>query len=300
MDNSILQSLQTALANTTAPTVAAMNPMSSAIQFNPSDFNIPDLNSYLKSAYDQLSPYYTKILQQAQGDYDTAIQVLQNQKSLTDYQSQADSALSDYQLNQNTQAALQTLGVQFPQETQQLMDSLNKRGVATTQAQSGVTSGPLDVGKSGESGYEASSLSSDQQLRQEAVNRSAQQQQQNTALTLQQKQQNSAQALQTGTLAQQQQLRNTQQGAQQNLESGTLGLAQQSSQTAIQKQQLQQQAQQNQNMFGGGGGNSYVGQNMLASNLPSELNNASGVVTYNGTKYNVQNTGQGTRNISLA
>jgi hypothetical protein len=196
MDPQVLQSLQTALGNTQAPNVAAMNPMSGAVQFNPSDFNVPDLNAYLKTAYDQLAPYYTKILQQAQGDYNTAIQVLQNHKSVTDYQAQAESALSDYQLNKNTQASLETLGAKFPQETQQLLDSLNKRGMAVTQGQPGPAPTSLNVATEGQGGLERGQLTSDQKLRQEAVNRSAQQSKQNTALTLQNKNQSSAQTLQ--------------------------------------------------------------------------------------------------------
>lgn len=258
MDQNTLQSLQSILGATQAPTVGAMNPMSGVIQFDPANFNIPNLNQYMQQAYQQLAPYYQQILDQAQGDYNTAIQVLQNQKSLTDYQAQASAALSDYQLNQNTQAALQTLQVQFPQETNQLLDSLNKRGIATTQAQPDQANSPLAVAKGGESGYEMGALTSDQKLRQEAVNRSAQQQQQNTALQQQNAQQNSAQSLQTGTLAQQQGLRNTQQGAEQNLESGVLSMAGQASSNAIAQQQLNQQNQQNQNMFGGGGSSGYT------------------------------------------
>lgn len=259
MDPSVLQSLQAALGATTAPKPAAMNPMSGAITFNPSDFNIPDLNAYLKTAYDQLAPYYTKILQQAQGDYDTAIQVLQNHKSLADYQSQSEAALSDYQLNRNTQASLETLGAKFPQETQQLLDSLNKRGMAVTQGQPGPAPTSLNVATEGQGGIERGQLASDQKLRQEAVNRAAQQSKQNTALTLQSKNQNSAQSLQEGTLSQQQGLRNTQQQAQKDLEQGTMSLAQQQSSNAIAQQQLKMQQQQNMNQFGGGsgGGNTF-------------------------------------------
>lgn len=281
-----------------APTPSVLNPMTPTIAFDPSNFNVPDLNSYMQSAYQALAPYYTQILQQAQGDYNTAMTMLNNQKSLSDYQANAESALSNYQLNQNTQAALQTLGLQFPQETNQLLDALNKRGIATTQQQPNQATSPLDVGKGGESGYEMSALTSDQQLRQEAVNRSAQQQQQNSALTLQEKQQSAAQSLQSGTVAQQQSLRNTQQGAEQGIESGTLSLAGQSAQSAIAKQQLQQQAQSNANQFGGSSGG-FTGSNVLASKLPSQLASGSGNVSYNGQTYNVSSNPNGTKNVSI-
>jgi hypothetical protein len=254
MDPQVLQSLQTALGNTQAPNVAAMNPMSGAVQFNPSDFNVPDLNAYLKTAYDQLAPYYSKLLAQAQGDYGNAITMLQNHKSVADYQAQAEASLADYQQNQITQAALETLGAKIPQETQQLLDSMNKRGVAVTQGQPGANPTSLNVGTEGQGGTEMKQLSSDQTLRQEALNRSAQQAKQNTALTLQSKNQNAAQTLQEGTYAQQKSLRDTQQQEQQNLESGTMDLAKQQSANALAQQQLKMQAQQNMNQFGGGSG----------------------------------------------
>lgn len=297
--SSQLSSILNSLGVGSAPTTNSLDPMSSTVAFNPSNFNIPNLNSYLQQAYTSLAPYYTQILNQYQGDYNAAITELNNNYDLSTYSINAQAALSNYQTNQNLTSALQQLGVQYPQETQKLLDSLNQRGMAVTQGQPGTDPTKLNVATQGEGGYEMGSLTQDQQLRQEAVQRSAQQQQQNAALSQQTGLLGAQQSLQSGTLSQQQNLRNQQQGAEQNLESGTLSMAQNASQTAIQQQQLSQEANQDTNQFGGGGGSSLVGNNLTQSQLPSQLFNANGKTTYNGQTYNVSNNGNGTRSISI-
>lgn len=236
-----------------APTPSVLDPMSQTVAFNPSDFNIPNLSTYIQQAYQALAPYYNQILQQAQGDYNAAIQVLNNQYDISTYATNAQAALSNYQTNQNLTAALEQLHVQFPEETQQLLNSLNQRGIATTQAGPGPAPTQLNVAGEGEGGYEMSNLTSDQSLRQEAVQRSAQQQQQNTALSQQTSLLSANQSLQSGTLTQQENLRNQQQSAEQGLESGTISMAQSSAQNAIAQQQLAEQQKQDQLLASGGG-----------------------------------------------
>src|SRR5258706_1948830 len=47
-------------------------PINQAIQYNPADFQVPDINKFFNDAYNALAPYYTQLLTEANGDYNTA------------------------------------------------------------------------------------------------------------------------------------------------------------------------------------------------------------------------------------
>lgn len=244
------QAVNTAL-NTLQPT-GQFDPMNQVIKFDPSMFQAPALNDLITKAYNALAPYYTQLIQQANGDYNVVIQQLKQQTDLTTRQAAEDYAQTIKQSNENLDAALKTLGLQFPQETQQLLDSLNKRGIAVTQ--DATQPGGLATAKAGESGYEMGNLTSDQALRKEAVQRSAQQQQDNAALSQKQTTEKAAMSQSQGTTSAQQSLRNTLQGYATQRQSTALSEAQAQSQADISAQQLKLQQQQMQNAGGGGAG----------------------------------------------
>ncbi len=118
--------------------------------------------------------YYNKLIANAKGDLAEATRQLEY-----DYSTGVRIAGEDYtktttNATQDLAAALKSLGITFTGETNTLTDTLNKRGIATTQGAPGVDNKqPLNVGTEGQSGTEFSQLKSDQALRQEAVQRTA-------------------------------------------------------------------------------------------------------------------------------
>lgn len=114
--------------------------------------------------------YYNQILQQAQGDTQIAENFLEQ-----DYQTGVRNTMA------NLQGSLQQLGLQFGQESQQKQNELNQRGIALTED----PSGKLTYGGGGESQTEVQQMQQGQSLRQEAEQRSAQQQVTGLATNLQ-------------------------------------------------------------------------------------------------------------------
>lgn len=148
------------------------------INVDPSWFQIPtsaDMNQYLQAAFSDpsLIAYYTKVLEDAQGDYNRAVTRLKEDYTKGLRYSSEDIARLSQKERENLTSALETLGVTFTGERESLIDTLNKRGMLVTQKEAGPGTGDLAVGTQGRGGVESARLSEDQQLRQEAVQRTA-------------------------------------------------------------------------------------------------------------------------------
>lgn len=114
--------------------------------------------------------YYSQLLNQAQGD----ITLAQNQME-NDYQTGVRNTQA------NLTATLKQLGLTNTQEQQNLQNSLNQRGIALTQNDNGT----LTYAGGGQPATELQNLNQSQQLRQEAEQRSANQQTQGLQIQLQ-------------------------------------------------------------------------------------------------------------------
>lgn len=220
-----------------------------------------------------LLAYYNGLITQAQGDTNVAIQNLYN-----DYQTGV------RQTTTNLQNSLAQLGLTFTGEQNSLLDSLNQRGIALTQNGS-----QLQYAGGGESQTELGNLNQSEALRQQAQQQSAVQ-----AI------QNLGNSYQTGVTSANQELQQSVASTQEAEQQDIISRASNDLNASIAQAAQQQNAANLQQQSGGGSGNPYVGQNLTQSQLPSQLFNATGNTTYNGVTYNVQNTGQGTRNISIA
>lgn len=165
MNQQTIQDAINALTNgmdTSVPTV-------SIPAFNYSAPQLSDVSSqyqqFLNDAASNpdLINYYNGLLEQAKGDTQIAISQLEN-----DYQTGVRN------ISQNLTANLAQLGLTFTGEQESLQNTLNQRGIALTNT--GGEGSPLTYDQAGgESGFEQSQLAQSQQLRQEAEQRTAQQ-----------------------------------------------------------------------------------------------------------------------------
>ncbi len=180
-------SLDQALSQLTSAQTTPQNISYPTLNLNPDWFQVPDMNSYVKAAFNDpsLVQYYTQVLQDAQGDVNRAIDRLkQDYQQGLRYTSQDVDRLTT-QEKEDLSSSLKTLGLQFSGETQNLLDTLNRRGMAVTQAQAGPGAGPLATGTGGRGGYEMGQLGQSQALRQEAVQRTADRNLQNIGISAQ-------------------------------------------------------------------------------------------------------------------
>lgn len=171
-----------------------------------------DIVDIQNKVYNQLKPYYMQLLTEANGDYDRAVKKLND-----DYSNGVRVATSNYNTGtQNTLGdlgnSLAALGINFNQEQDQGIDSLNKRGMAVYQngpdGQPNVVQKQLPIAGNtnpssanlntlnttgadmsginpteqygnqanlGQGGHELNQMLQDQQLRQEAVQRAGNQ-----------------------------------------------------------------------------------------------------------------------------
>lgn len=190
----------------TTPT-AATNAISTGVQNAASSFTpIPmpslpttgDLSGYYQSAFQALQPYYQAKLSLAKGDLTEAMrQITYDYQTGMRYNTQ-DTGIGTTRANEDLESALQTLGLTTKKESQQQMDDLNKRGIATVQgvgpgtakAASGSRSdvsydssgNPVYSGSGGQAGSEIAMLREDQGLRKEALQRSNQRTLQDVAI----------------------------------------------------------------------------------------------------------------------
>lgn len=92
-----------------------------------------DMVKLRQQAYDATSSYYQKLAEEAQGDFNKAIEIM-----TSDYKQGVRQAKEKYAYEQKygkgaLDNALESLGVSFGKENESLVDSLNKRGMATYQ-----------------------------------------------------------------------------------------------------------------------------------------------------------------------
>lgn len=162
--------INTLVGGVTNPT-ASTNGQFQPVAFDPNQFTPPDLQGLMTSAWNTLAPYYSQLLTEAQGDVNRAIQNLE-----TDYQTGVRQTTTQAQTDiQNTldtlTGSLQQTAPGNQSDVNNLVDTLNKRGIALTQG----ANGKLDVAGGGQAATQMSNLTSQQALRNEALNRSAQQ-----------------------------------------------------------------------------------------------------------------------------
>lgn len=164
-----LSTLGTSIFNQPTPTVNIP-----ALNFTPptgSDMSAKFQQFLTEAANDpNLTKYYDQLLAYAKGDTDIAIQQLK-----TDYTTGVRQTLDTLG---NT---LKQMGLTFTGESKNLLDTLNKRGIALTQEG---RSGPLTYAGGGEAGTEVGQLNDSQKLRQEAEQRTAKQKIETSGLSL--------------------------------------------------------------------------------------------------------------------
>jgi hypothetical protein len=165
--NSLIQSLTQSNLGLTAPTVdpVATNPIPATL--TPS---VPITNDYVKQSFQELIPYYTKLLQENGNDVSRAIGRLEEDYKTGVRYTTEDVARKTNQTVEDLKASLSQLGIDFPKEQEALQGDLNKRGIAVTQN----PGGSLTYAGGGQPATELSRLNSNQSLRKEAVNRNAQ------------------------------------------------------------------------------------------------------------------------------
>ena len=276
---SILASIQT-LVNQSATAVPV--PTIPTLQYTAP--SVGDLSSQYQQFLNRAASdpdivnYYNQLLQTAEGNTQLAINYLN-----ADYQTGVRNTMS------NLNANLQQLTATNATTNQGQQDSLNKRGIATTQN----ADGSLSYAGGGEAGSEVGQTQSQQALQQEAQYRSANQ----TLQTAAQQNKESISTQNQNLTTQAQTLQgdmNTDVGNRANMYN-SLYMGQQAAaqQTALNTEQA--------NIQGGTSSTGiFTGNNLTQQQLPSQLFNANGNVSYNGQTYNVTNPGNGTRNISLA
>lgn len=239
-----LTSLLSSLGNTPSP--------NTMVQFNPSDFQVPDINQYVTTAMQKLAPYYQKLITEAQGDMNVAIQRLQQDYQTGMRYTQEDLNTLMTNAGQDLQSQLASFGLQKTQETNQLLDTLNKRGIALTQGNQ--PGQPMQVAKEGQAGTEQSMLSQDQSLRHEAIQRTYDRNTQQYQTTASRNASQLGLTQTRGTENAQRQYQQTGEQYQQQEEQQALGLAQMNQQQALQQQALNVQQKALQASTGQNGG----------------------------------------------
>jgi len=144
---------------------------SSAIQYNANDYKVPDFNTILKKIYEspEMVSYYTKLLNENNGDVALAKNRLGEDRALQLGRTNQDVGIGTGREQQDLSSALEVLGIQSGQETEGALDTLNKRGMALTDA----PGGGLNVATEGRAGFEMDQLRLQQRLRQEAQQRTS-------------------------------------------------------------------------------------------------------------------------------
>ncbi len=238
------------------------NPILNVPAYNAADYQYPDMQKLMKSAYDALAPYYSKLLTEAQGDVNLALQNLQTDYNTGTRYANEDLARTTTQTQENLQGTLESLGLQFTGEKQNLLDTLNKRGMAVTEDPNSPSG--LATATQGRGGYEMGLLSQDQQLRQEATQRAAQQTLQNAGVSQQRSLESAQTTLTRGEQSQAQTQRNYQeqldtQRRQEALQQAGITAQQQLGQQQMDIAKNQAQTLASAASGGGGGGGQFGG-----------------------------------------
>lgn len=168
-----------------------------SVTIDPKEFVVNPVNSYEKQVTDpttttgqKFNAYYQKLLDQAQGDVNEAIRIMQYHYNTGTARINQDAALQSGRQTEDLTSALDKLGITFGQEKNTALDTLNKRGIAVTQAGGpgsastkvagtgtvtyDAQGNPKYSGQDGQAGTELSMLSEDQKLRKEAQVRTSQ------------------------------------------------------------------------------------------------------------------------------
>lgn len=170
----------------------------------------PDLKALEDKVYNQLKPYYLQLLKESDGDYTRAVDILKQDYAKGTRVAKEDYSRNTAQTKGELGNTLDTLGINFKDEQGNKIDELNKRGMATSQTDpngvlnklgitlpsapsydpssgnlatlepnspdmSGIT-GPApiaNVANLGYGGHELNTLKESQRLRQEAIQRTA-------------------------------------------------------------------------------------------------------------------------------
>src|SRR3990167_661118 len=169
----------------------------------------PDLAKLREQVYGIINPYYEELAKQAKGYWDTAVKLM-----TTDYQQGTRQVAERFAYTKkygegDLKSTLDSLGLTFGAENEQLIDRLNKIGMAVYQQGPGLTPNVVTPGTFnptydpnsyaynvgmmaspteglGRGGFELSRLRQDQQLRTEAVMRSKMQPLEQAGLTYKQ------------------------------------------------------------------------------------------------------------------
>lgn len=162
---------------------------SSSSGFNP--ISVQDFQKLEEQSFEMLKPYYIKIAQEARGDFNRAISRLDE-----DYKTGVRVANEDYtretgDVREDLASATENMNNILPVEQEQLIDTLNRRGMAvgqmspeggfnalrvspiTMSGETAAITNPADPGVGGRGAVELKRLQTDQRLRAEAVQRSA-------------------------------------------------------------------------------------------------------------------------------
>lgn len=98
-----------------------------------SPIQAPDLANLQQQVYNVVNPYYQELAKQAKGDFNTAIDMMKADYTQGTRQAKENLAYATkYGLGELSNT-LGTLGVNFNQQNEQMMDTLNKRGAAVYQ-----------------------------------------------------------------------------------------------------------------------------------------------------------------------
>lgn len=261
--NDIASILQSILGNQQTPQAIAPAP----VTIDPNAFKVTPINEYQKQvqADPQFQAYYKKLLAQAQGDVNEAIRIMKYQYETGTARIEQDAALQAGRTTEDLTSSLQKLGITFGQEKDSALDTLNKRGIALTQA-GGPGSASTQVAPTagvsydangnptysdqggGRAGTELAMLGEDQRLRREATQRTAQRTLQDIGIKKQQGLQDTSEKQQETSYSIGSNAAKTQDQIQQEEEQASLQRAQlaqtqdiQKQQTALQKAQLQRE-----------------------------------------------------------
>src|SRR3990167_2178694 len=104
---------------------------SSSSGFQP--LTAPDLAKLREQAYDLVKPYYEELAKQAKGDFETAVKLMTDDYSQGVRHAKETLAFENRYGVGSLNNALGSLGIDFTNENENLLDSLNKRGMAVYQ-----------------------------------------------------------------------------------------------------------------------------------------------------------------------
>lgn len=163
--------------------------------------NAPDMAKLRDQVYNTLKPYYTQLAKEAQGDFDRAAKILEEDYVKGTRDARVNFAFTQKQQVDDLKNTLDILGITNAKDQESLIDDLNKRGMAVYQNNADGTPNVLKTSpitantnmntnagdafdntskvisptdaNMGRGGYELARLQQDQRLRQEAQQRAA-------------------------------------------------------------------------------------------------------------------------------